>query len=173
MQLEAVVAELSAYGLSVDPPSGWEGRIIRRAEAGEARAADVPGPAAPPGELTFPVVHVATIPLPIDMADYGSDVVTELGEDDALVILKEFEPASVSQPLFASPGMPRPLDPGAFDPAVLQRRLDGQAGYQAFFNEAGRAFCLYVILGSYDRRVQTVIRVNEVLATLRIDAETP
>lgn len=165
--------ELSAYGLTVDPPAGWEGRIFRRVEAGEARASEVAGPPAPPGELTFAVVHVATIPLPSDMADYGSDVVSELGADDALVILKEFEPASASQPLFESRGMPRPLDPGAFDPAMLQRRLDGQAGFQAFFNEAGRAFCLYVILGSYDNRIQTVARVNDVLATLSIGADAP
>ena len=162
--------ELSAYGLTVDPPSGWEGRIFRRVESGELRAAEVSGPPAPVGELTFAVVHVATIPIPVDMADYGSDVVSELGPDDALVVLKEFEPASASQPLFASPGMPSRLDPGAFDPATLQRRLDGQAGYQVFFNEAGRAFCLYVVLGAYDRRVTTVERVNDVLSTMSIEA---
>lgn len=164
--------EMTAYGLTVDPPSGWEGRIFRRVESDEVRAGEVSGPPAPVGELTFAVVHVATIPIPVDMADYGSDVVSELGPDDALIVLKEFEPASASQPLFASPGMPSPLDPGAFDPGTLQRRLDGQAGYQSFFNEAGRAFCLYVVLGSYERRIPTVERVNEVLATMSIESGT-
>jgi hypothetical protein len=162
------MAQLQAHGLGVDAPSGWEGRIFQRAEEGEVNV-EVSGAAAPPGERSFPVVHVATIPLPLDMADYGSDVVEDLRRDDALIVLKEFDPAGVDQPLFAKEGMRRKLKPEHFDPAVLQRRLDGQAGYQEFFHDAGRTFCIYVVLGSYDRRVAVVPRVNAVLATLTID----
>jgi hypothetical protein len=39
---------------------------------------------------------------------------------------------------------------------------------QVFFNEGGRAFCLYVVLGSFNLRHTTVARVNEVLATMTI-----
>jgi hypothetical protein len=104
------------------------------------------------------------------MADYGSDVVEDLGRDDALIVLKEFDPADADQPLFAREGLPRKLRPAQLDPSVLQRRLEGQAGFQEFFHEGGRAFCLYVVLGDYDRRSTVVPRVNTVLRSLTIEA---
>lgn len=167
------MSEVVAYGLGVNPPSGWEGRIYRRAELGQAQATTEnapPGQPAPPGAVTLPVVQIATIPVPADAADYGSDVVEDLGANDALVIVKEFDSASASQPLFASVGLPTTLTPEQFSPGTLQRTLTGQAGYQSFFHVGSRAFCLYVVLGSYDARLQMVPRVNDVLATIRIDA---
>ena len=164
--------EITAHGLHVETPNGWEGRIFRRAEQGEVNV-EVAGAAAPPGERSFPVVHVATVLLPMDMADYGSDVVEDLRRDDVLVVLKEFDPESTAQPLFEREGMPRKLAPRDFDPGTLQRRLEPQAGYQAFFQEGGRTFCLYVVLGDHDRRDQTVPRVNQVLATIAIDPIEP
>ena len=38
-----------------------------------------------------------------------------------------------------------------------------------FFSEEGRAFCLYVVLGSYRRRHDVVPEVNAVLATLHLE----
>ena len=35
---------------------------------------------------------------------------------------------------------------------MLRRGIPGQVGYQTFFNEAGRAFCLYVVLGNGSER---------------------
>jgi len=164
--------EISAHGLHVDAPSGWEGRIFRRAEAGQVTV-EVAGAAAPTGERTFPIVHVSTVLLPIDMADYGSDVVPDLGPDDALIVLKEFDPESAAQPLFEREGMPRRLSSRDFSPATLQRRIEPQAGYQAFFQEGGRTFCLYVVLGDFERRAHTVPLVNRVLATIVIDPIDP
>jgi hypothetical protein len=164
---------IAAYGLGVDTPAGWEGRIFRRVQTGEVRAAEAPGPPAPMGEHTFPLVQVATVPLPADAADFGSDVVSELGPNDALVVLKEFDPREATQPLFAGGGMPRSLAVGDFSPATLQRRLDGQAGFQAFFREAGRAFCLYVVLGGDSNRAAVVPRVNGILSTMKIDPLAP
>ena len=167
------MSDIDAYELRVGIPSGWEARIFRRAEAGELRIAEVAGASAPTGEQTFPVVHVATVPLPIDAADYGGGVVETLGPGDALVVLKEFDPAEATEPLFEASGIPRALDPEHFDPSGLQRRLPNQAGLQVFFHEAGRAFCLYVVLGDYARRNEVVPRVNQVLASIRIDAPIP
>ena len=45
----------------------------------------------------------------------------------------------------------------------------GQSGRQIFFNANGRAFCLYVVLGSHRQRNVLVPLVNEVLATLEIE----
>jgi hypothetical protein len=143
--------------------------VYRRAEAGQLRTDAVAGGPAPLGELTFPVVHVSSVPIPNDAADYGSDVVETLGPTDAFVVLKEFEPSDAAQALFALEGMPRALTGDDFDPTALQRRLSGQAGRQVFFHEGGRAFCLYVVLGDYNRRYELVEGVNAVLAGIRID----
>jgi hypothetical protein len=164
------MADLSAHGIAVSTPSGWEGRIFRRLQHGEVASAsgDI-GPPAPAGEETYPVVHAATIPLSSEVADYASDAVEQLGPNDSIVVVKEFAPRNVTQALFASAAVPRSLDPDSFAPEVLQRRLPGQAGLQRFGHEAGRAFCLYVVLGSYRNRHQVVPAVNTVLASLRID----
>ena len=55
-----------------------------------------------------------------------------------------------------------------FNPNVLQRAIRGQAGVQRFFQEAGRAFCLYVVLGSLANRDRLVPAVNRVLATFEL-----
>ncbi len=44
-------ATIAALGMAVAPPSGWEVAIYRR----------TPGH----GEQTFPVLHAATVPLPV------------------------------------------------------------------------------------------------------------
>lgn len=132
-----------------------------------ALAAD--GPPAAPGFTTASVTHIASRPLSARAADFGSDVVEELGPDDALVVLLEYEPASAGTALFAAQGVPRPLDPELFSPGTLQRVLPGQAGLQRFFTEQGRAFCLYVVLGAFGRRHQVVPRVNAVLESVTID----
>ena len=162
------MSEIGAYDLAVGVPTGWEGRIFRRPEAGDAVSAAVSGPPAPMGERSFPVMQVATVPLPIDVADYGSDVVADLGPTDALIVLKEFDPAEASQPLFARLGMPRALSADDFSPSMLQRQLDGQAGLQVFFNESARAFCLYVVLGNFSRRLAVVPLINDVLGSISI-----
>jgi hypothetical protein len=164
------MADLSAHGLAVSTPPGWEGRIFRRLHAGQVAAAsgDV-GPPAPAGEETYPVVHAATIPLSSGVADYASDAVEHLGPGDAIIVIKEFAPRNATQAVFASSALPRSLDPDFFAPDMLQRRLSGQAGLQRFGSEGGRAFCLYVVLGSYQNRHQVVPSVNAVLGSLRID----
>lgn len=173
------MAELVAHGIAVTPPAGWEGRIFRRPAAGEPAptgtrtGSQVVGAAAPMGELSFPVVQVATIALPLDMADYGSDVVEDLGRNDALVILKEFDPVDLGTPLFEREGLPRTLSADDFRSSMLQRNLEGQGGYQVFFHEAGRVFCLYVVLGDFAQRTAVVPVVNQVLATLTIAPVEP
>jgi hypothetical protein len=167
------MGEIQAHGLAVSTPAGWEGRIYRRPAADELRGTSTDGPVtgapAPAGELVHPVVHVATIPLAPDVADFASDAVDGLGPGDAIVVLKEFDPSETQFVLFGTQGIPRDLDPDWFDPSSLQRTLPGQAGVQRFFQDGGRAFCLYVVLGAYARRNDVVPRVNEVLATIQID----
>ena len=159
---------LNAHGVSVTPPAGFEGRVFRRPAFGEVAASAADGPPAPPAEIPGVVVHVATIALPPDIGDFASGAVDQLQSDDVLVVLFEYEAASVKEGLFARKGMPRALTVDDFSPTVMQRAIAGQAGCQYFFNEGGRAFCLYAVIGSYAQRATLVPKVNAVLATVQI-----
>jgi uncharacterized surface protein with fasciclin (FAS1) repeats len=163
------VTDLSGDGITVTLPTGWEGRVFRRPAPGEVSATAADGPPAPEGATTNTVVHVATIPLPVGVGDFASGAVEKLGSDDALIVLFEYDPASASTPLFAAEGLPRVLSPADFSTSVLQRSIRGQAGAQMFFHDGGRAFCLYVVLGSFQNRVPMVDAVNQVLATFAIE----
>lgn len=151
---------MNAYGLSVAPPRGWDVRITRR-------------PDGPHGDRSHPVLHACTRPLPEDRGDYGSGAVELLGSDDVFVSLLEFGPESVPTALFARKGLPSPLPIGSFAPNRLQRTLPGQSGLQLFFQDNGRAFCLYVVLGAHSRRVALLPKAEQLVASLRIAAETP
>ncbi|HLM17856.1 MAG TPA: hypothetical protein VK549_08550, partial [Acidimicrobiia bacterium] len=157
------MTDLKAHGIDVNLPPGWEGRLFKRPSSGEAAASSVDGPPAPRGERTHAVLHAATIALPIGIGDFASGAVDKLGHDDVLVVLFEYGAESAQTPLFQASGIPRVLQADDFSPNVMQRAILGQAGVQKFFNDQGRALCLYVVIGSFARRQQLVKRVNQVL----------
>ena len=99
-----------------------------------------------------------------------------MGDRDVLIVLFEYEPEAATTALFkstrAAPARSRPNDVRPDDAAARHRRA--RPGYQAFFNEAGRAFCLYVVLGQLGtRRAPLVQLVNSVLATVQIAPRAP
>ncbi|GAC1361792.1 MAG: hypothetical protein NVSMB32_01260 [Actinomycetota bacterium] len=151
----APVRSLSRFGLTVGLPPGWEGAIFQRPAAA--------------GEQTFPVLHVASFPLPGGRGDFGSLAVEAMRAADVFLALLEDDPASAETPMFAGRKLPRTLAPGDFSPTILQRERPGQAGTQTFFAESGRAFCLYAVLGSVRLQRLLVPRINTTLSTLRID----
>jgi hypothetical protein len=159
---------LAAHGVSLSPPAGFEGRVFRRPAAGEVSASAADGPPAPPGEVPNTVVHVATIALPPDTGDFASGAVGDLGPDDVLLVLFEYDAAVSGTGLFKNAGIPRSVSADDFSPATMQRAIPGQAGCQTFFTEGGRAFCLYAVIGSYARRVTLAAKVTSVLATVEI-----
>jgi hypothetical protein len=115
-----------------------------------------------------PIVHLANFALPEERGDFGSGAVELMGDRDVFVVLFEYEPEAARTALFKTRGIPRTLTAADFDPTMLRRGIAGQAGYQTFFNEAGRAFCLYVVLGSSAARNRLIKLVNSVLATVQI-----
>ena len=75
--------------------------------------------------------------------------------------------------LFAHRGIPVPLDPRRFHPDALNRPRPGRLGYQRFFTEAGRPFCLFAVVrrpsaagASARAHVRHVAGLNEALSTL-------
>ena len=146
---------LSDRGISVDIPSGWDAEMYQRP--------------AQEGETTNGIVHIANFALPQGRGDYGGGATQLMGSGAILIVLFEFDPELAGTHQFSNDGVPRALGPDQFDPNTLQRPLPGQGGCQIFCHEAGRAFCLYVVLGGYSRRTFLLRSVNAVLATLRIE----
>jgi hypothetical protein len=161
------MADLRAHGIGVGLPAGWDGRIgVRRDAPENVISASGTHVAA---LQSRPVVHLANFGLPNDRGDFGSGAVELMGAGDVFVVIFEHEPAAAGTKLFATVGMPRNLAPGEFDPYTCRRGIPGQSAYQGFFQEGGRAFCLYVVLGSHAHRNRLVPMVNRVLAGVRLD----
>ncbi|MFO7294082.1 MAG: hypothetical protein FWJ92_13780 [Actinomycetes bacterium] len=147
---------LQGGGLSVELPGGWEGEVLGG------------------GELTTQaeglaerrvVAHFANFPLPAERADFGAGAVELMRPGDAFVVLFEYGPEAVGQPLFASEGIPR-ITARDFDRNALQHGIPGQSGLQRFFTVNGRAFCLYVVVGSHIDRADVIPQINQVLESV-------
>jgi hypothetical protein len=148
------VTKLAAHGLAIGLPTGWEGRIQRRATTVAT-------------EQTHSVVHLANFALPEQRDDFGGGVTPLMRSPDAFVVLFEYGPDSLGKPLFAAQGVPR-VSADLFNSKRLQRPLPGQLGCQQFFTANGRPFCLYVVAGSRVYLPRIIAEVNRVLADLDV-----
>lgn len=147
---------LEGAGLGVDLPTGWEGEI------GSG------GGLAPQGVSRRPTVaHFANFGLPPDRADFGAEAVAAMRAGDAFVALFEYGPDSVGQVLFGVEGVPH-ISAGDFDRSALQHGRPGQSGLQRFFTVGGRAFSLYVVVGSHIDRADLVNEINRLLDSLTL-----
>jgi hypothetical protein len=146
---------LSKQGISVDLPSGWEGRAFV--------------PEAPPPALTFPVLHAANFAMAPDNSSYAGRLAADMDAAGTLFSLVEFDPALAGDALFEEGRLPIALRLDDLNPSALQVRRPGHAGAQRFFAAAGRAFCLYVVVGTGDDAAGNLRALNTVLATLRIE----
>lgn len=161
------------YGMRADAPPGWQVAVTRRpgAESGGPLAPAARGTAGssvtPEGDVTRPVLHACTRPMPADRGDFGSNVVDLLGPDDVFVALVDYGTEVADQGLFEQQGMPR-LAPSQFGPNRLQRPLPGLSASQHFFSSGGRAFCLFTVVGSHARRMASVPRAAALVSTIRI-----
>lgn len=151
------MAELSRAGIRVQVPQGWEGAVT----GGDFQVLS-------DGARRPTVMHLASFPMPAQRGDFGSGAVELMSTGDILMVLFEYGPESAGTPLFRHQGIPRPLAARDFDRNTLQRPLPGQSGSQLFFTEKGRAFCLYVVLGSHIDRADLLPAVNAVLDSLEI-----
>ncbi len=183
---------ISRFGLALDAPPGWDARIRRHRPATEpettahglspsdARILGIHRPVDPAAVVArsevraHPVLHAADFALPEERGDFGSGAVETMRSDQAFIALVEYHPDSAATALFSSrSGMPRQMGADDFSPRKLQRTIRGQGGTQVFFVEAGRPFCLYVVLGSMANRHQVVPRVNVALSTIEIVSPAP
>ena len=148
--------KLTRQGVEIELPNGWDGRIYRRqsdASAGVTRRA----------------LHAANFALPTNLGDYAVGAVERMSTGDVLVVLLEFDPDSAGRGLFSAEGLPTGLTAPDFSPSAMPRAIPGRTASQWFFSLAGRAFCLYVVLGSHTSRAAMMPLVNQIVASLKID----
>lgn len=122
--------KLHAYGIEIDLPRGWDGRIFRRDGADAT-------------------LHAANFPLPAADGDFGSGATGRMPHGGALLVIKEYRAGTKLVPgtgLFAARSIPLPLHPRHFHTRTLQVGRPGQAGFQHFFTAAGRPFCIYAVV---------------------------
>jgi hypothetical protein len=159
------MARLEAFGLAADPPKGWDAEIYRRDDELADRAPALFGAT----EVVMPILHLANFPLPPERGDYGGGAVEMMGRGGVFVSLLEHPPEEGRTAMFSATGVPWPLRGADFDPKQMQRTIGGQAGCQRFFTHNGRAFCLYVAIGSYAARAVLVREINAALAAVDLD----
>jgi hypothetical protein len=146
--------ELSGYGITVDLPSRWEGRIYKR----------------PEGD---PTLHAANFPLPLEDGDFGSGALAAMHAGGAFLVATEYERALAGRGLF-SPVAPAPLPATSeLDPWALLRVRRGQFGIQRFITIGGRPFCVYVVVGSDPSPSALLAEANGVLRTLSVVPAAP
>ena len=163
------MTELAGHGFAVRVPAGWEAEIYRRAPAVEPLGMAALFGGDDGAQMHYPpIVHLATIALPPERGDFGGGALGALTGRDVFISLFEYERRDTANALFAYDGPPWPLSPDDFDPSTLRVALPGQTGCQRFFRHRGRAFALYVVLGSHALRRLIVPAVNDALAAIDI-----
>jgi hypothetical protein len=148
------MAVLSGHGLAIRVPAHWEGRIFV--------------PSLAPPALNLPIVHLTNTALPMERSTYAPELAAQAGSTGALVALVEFESRLADRGLYAPQGLGLPLRRTGFHTRALQVPNPLQEGHQRFFSDGGRAFSLYVVLGSGEGADWRLRVVNDALATLRI-----
>ena len=139
---------LAAHRIAVDLPAGWEGRLWKRTDG-------------------LPVVQAANFALPAADGDFGTSAVERMPAGGVLVVLIEYDQTLAGTPLFAA-ARPARLRAAELRPTTLLRSLPGQAGAQRFFTDGGRAFCLYVVIGSNARARELAAAASSILSGLSI-----
>jgi hypothetical protein len=161
---------LTAEGLSIDLPRGWDGRIrwVESDPAAALPAIHLGVPVAAGGTPNA-VLHVANFGLPAQRGDYGSGAVEKMSTRNVFAALVEFDAEAGATALFASAGVPR-VRGANFGPNAMQRVMPRMCGAQWFFTVGHRAFCLYAVLGSYALRRPLAAVLDPVIQTLRVVA---
>jgi hypothetical protein len=164
------VTQLSAHGIGVEVPRGWDGSVYRRGGDVDGKHAlsvnkfGAIADATAGRQLHYPpILHLATFPLPADRGDFGGGALDSMRTRDLFICLLEFDRDAAASPLFAADGVPWPLRPDDFSPSAMRVPINNQSGCQRFFRVGERAFTLYTVIGSHSLRRLLVPRVNDAL----------
>jgi len=147
---------IEGFGISVDLPEGWEGRIFMDPDSQE--------------EVGFkPVMHCANFQLVADNSNFAQGIIQTMGGGDSLLALVEYDASLVKSALFTSGHWPPILAAADLKPnAFPGTRPDGLGANQNFTNVSGRAFCAYCVVGSQGDGTFDVEELNVVVGSIAV-----
>jgi hypothetical protein len=147
--------KLSALGLSVELPPGWEGRVVvMTAEDG----------------TRYPNLHAGNFAVRPEGSTFGQYSIERMDVQKAMVVVVEYGPASVGTALFSSGRWPPSLLVVDLNPANFPGPApEGLAGNQNFVTVNGRAFCIYTVLGLVGGAAPLMPQVNHVLESIAVE----
>lgn len=147
---------LNAYGMRMDLPEGWDGRIV--------------GPA---GTEFGPYLHAANFPLPPKDDDVASNARAGMTDDQVTIVLIDVTTAlarDVRGSQEPYPPLEGKLQVGPEDLGdSLESGYPGDAHARREFSIEGRSFFLHVEWGASTASPERFSVVNEVLATFRAE----
>jgi hypothetical protein len=149
--------KMEAIGINLGLPPGWEAEVD--SGGGSAEEGSV--------EVRTPRVHLGNFQLPPNRGDFGSGAVERMVSGDVLICLLEESPGVIGSGLYKAEGMPT-IRLSDFAPEGMQRPIRGQSGAQKFFHIDGRAFALYIVMGSHISRTSFIEEVNNVLGAIEL-----
>jgi hypothetical protein len=150
------MSRLSAHGISIQLPHGWEGTIF---------VPDLPPPA-----VNLPVMHASDQALSMRRSTFAAELAARAGASGTVLALVEFDPLLANEGLYAGQGLPLPIRREDLHPKAMQVPDPFQEGRQWFFSIRDRAFCLYAVVGIGPELHDRLVLVNKILRTLRIDS---
>ena len=148
--------ELTGFGISIDLPSGWEGRIFKNADDEESHA--------------FPIVHLTDFPLRVVEANFAGPMIATMDSSSSLLVLCEYGPEQAGTPLFAAGAPPNVIRLGdLYSDAFFGPHHHSLLARQWFFTLGSRAFCLYVVLGTEADAIDRLDQINSILASISVE----
>lgn len=141
---------LSAAGLEVTVPPGWDAEIAGNPAVGHPS-----------------LLHLSNRPLPPGRSDFGGHALEALANDAVFVALLEYAPSDAGHGLFHRSGKPTVV-PAEFSAKKLNKAITGHVGTQRFFTEAARAFCLYAVIASDARVTAGASLVNQAIGLVSV-----
>jgi hypothetical protein len=124
---------VEGYGLRVEVPSGWSGRVWRTPQS-----VDMPG-------RCFANVHLGNFDVPIDEANFGSIAIAQLRPGQVFAALVEFEPESAHSGWFKYDGLPTNISVDMLSEDYLRESRPGQVGLQFFCTVGHRPFSIHIV----------------------------
>ena len=148
---------LATTGMTVTLPPGWEAEIDQGGGRDTGNGI----------ELATPRLHAANFALPPVRGDFGSNAVERMVSGDVLICLLEESAEVIGSALYGTEGFPL-VTRNDFSTSGMQRPIRGQAGAQYFFHLSGRAFALYIVVGSHLSRSNVIDEINTVLGAITV-----
>lgn len=149
--------QINGYGLSLEAPEGWYGRIYQRDAA--------------PDEITRPIIHVSNAPLSsLQDDDTLAGTMNSMGANGVTIAIYEFEmppggnPALGFGDVLAGPNV-RPEDNER-----IQNVPENFGTFVRRIRSGGRYFLIRVVFGSEQAPARLFAQVNQTLGTFRVQA---